>query len=283
MPHAKPSDLLFQARNSRRGIGAFNAICLEHAEAVVQAAEEENAPVILQISENTIAYHGGRIRPLAAACRALIDASTVPILLHLDHATSFRLCQEAADAGFASVMFDASAADYAGNVRSTAQVAAWARSNGIWIEAELGEIGGKDGAHAPGARTDPVEAAAFVAATGVDSLAVAIGSSHGMLDRSADLDLELLGRLVAAVDLPLVLHGSSGVADELIGQAVDRGMVKVNVATQLNQALTEHARSVLSRNPGVADPRKYLGPGRDAMAATVRRLIRVLGRQPVPA
>jgi fructose-bisphosphate aldolase, class II len=283
MPHAKPSDLMLEARNARRGIGAFNAICLEHAEAIVQAAEEENAPVILQISENTIAYHGGRIGPLAAACRALIDTAAVPMVLHLDHATSFRLCREAADAGFTSVMFDASVADYAENVRSTAQVAEWARSHGIWIEAELGEIGGKDGAHAPGARTNPAEAAAFAAATGVDSLAVAIGSSHGMLDRSADLDLDLLSQLVDAVDLPLVLHGSSGVADELIGQAVDRGMVKVNVATQLNQAFTENARTVLSQHPHLADPRKYLGPGRDAMAATVRRLIRVLGRQPVPA
>ena len=276
MSHADPAELIESARSTGRGIGAFNAICLEHAEAIVEAAEEEKIPAILQISENTVAYHGGRIAPLAAACLKLIEGAAVPLALHLDHATTLDLCKEAADAGLRSVMFDASASDYDDNVRRTASASEWARSNGIWIEAELGEIGGKDGAHAPGVRTKPHEAAGFVEATGVNSLAVAIGTSHGMLDRSASLDLELLDSIAKEVSVPLVLHGSSGVSDTLLAAAVAHGMAKVNVATQLNQAFTRSVRTVLDGNTTTADPRTYLAPGRTSIVTTTRRLIRVL-------
>ncbi len=144
------------------------------------------------------------------------------------------------------------------------------------MEAELGEIGGKDGAHAPGVRTDPGEAAAFVAATGVDALAVAVGSSHAMTTRDARLDDDLIARLAAAVPVPLVLHGSSGVPDDGLASAVRHEMVKVNVATHLNAVLTRAVRDALDAEPALVDPRRYLGPGRDAVAAEVARRLLVL-------
>ena len=172
--------------------------------------------------------------------------------------------------------------DYADNVAATREVVARAHDAGVWVEAELGEIGGKDGAHAPGVRTDPVEAAAFVEATGVDGLAVAVGSSHAMLDRSAQLDLELIARLAAAVPVPLVLHGSSGVADEVIASAVESGIRKVNVGTALNIAFTASLRDALSAHPDAVDPRRYTRDARAAMVALVGRFCTVVdgARQP---
>lgn len=177
-------------------------------------------------------------------------------------------------------MFDASKLTYEDNVRATAEAVAWGHERGIWIEAELGKVGGKEGeapldAHAPGVRTDPDEAAAYVAATGVDALAVAVGSSHAMTERTAALDHELIGRLRDAVPVPLVLHGSSGVPDDEIRQAVAAsGMVKINVGTALNTAFTGAVRAHLAENTTGVDPRKYIAPGREAMAATVMRLPR---------
>ena len=173
-------------------------------------------------------------------------------------------------------MFDASKLPYEENVQTTRAAASWAKENGIWLEAELGEIGGKDGAHAPGVRTDPGEALAFVEGTGVDGLAVAVGSSHALVDRTAALDLDLIARLASALPVPLVLHGSSGVPDATLRAAIAAGMVKVNIGTILNVAMTAAVRGALA-DPAIVDPRKYLGPGRDAVALEVRRLLDVLG------
>jgi fructose-bisphosphate aldolase class II len=148
---------------------------------------------------------------------------------------------------------------------------------GLWVEAELGEVGGKAGAHAPGARTDPDEAALFVAETAVDALAVAVGSRHAMTSRGAVLDLDLLARLHAAVPVPLVLHGSSGVPEDALAAAVARGIVKVNVGTALNVAFTAAARDALAEEPDLTDPRRWLAPARDAVAAEVARIVGVLG------
>jgi len=277
VPLMATAEVVSAAAARRGAVGAFNVITLEHAEAVVAGAESAGHAVLLQISQNAVAYHGGRVAPLAAACRELAADAAVAVGLHLDHVEDEALAAEAASAGFGSLMFDASRAPFAENVERTRAVAGRAHLAGLWVEAELGEVGGKGGAHAPGARTDPDEAVLFVAETGVDALAVAVGSQHAMTGRDAVLDLDLLARLHAAVPVPLVLHGSSGVPDAALAHAVDRGVVKVNVGTALNVALTAEVRRQLAADPDVTDPRRWLGPARDAVAAEVARICHVLG------
>lgn len=273
------AELLRPAAQAGRGVGAFNVIQLEHAEAIVAGAEAARTGVVLQISQNTAAFHRG-LAPLARACLAIAEAADVPTVVHLDHATDAALVTEAVDVGITSVMYDASALPHDENVRATASIAADCAKRDVWVEAELGEVGGKDGVHAPGVRTDPDDAAAYVAATGVDALAVAVGSSHAMLTRDAELDTELITRIRSAVPVPLVLHGSSGVPDEGITAAVRAGMTKINIATQLNKTMTAAVRERLDADPKLVDPRKYLGPGRDAVAAEVARLLTVLNPPP---
>lgn len=265
-----------------RGIAAcaFNVIGIEHAEGIARgteaAAQAAGATVILAISENCVRYHGG-LEPIAAATLAIARAADVPVGVHLDHATDAGLVRAAVEAGITSVMFDASGLDYAANVAATAGIAAWCHDRGTWVEAELGEVGGKDGVHAPGARTNPAQAAAYVAATGVDALAVAVGSSHAMLTRDAVLDLGLINEISAAVPVPLVLHGSSGVPDDTLVAAIRAGLVKINIGTQLNKVFTAAVRAVLAADDRLVDPRRYGAAGRDAVAAEVGRLLGVLG------
>ncbi|MGH8939177.1 MAG: class II fructose-bisphosphate aldolase, partial [Actinomycetes bacterium] len=175
-----------------------------------------------------------------------------------------------------SVMVDASKLPYEANVELTRDAVAWAHARALWVEAELGEVGGKDGAHAPGARTDPGEADEFVAATGVDALAVAVGSSHAMTRQTAVLDVELIRQLHDAVPVPLVLHGSSGVPDASLREAVTAGIAKVNIGTALNVAFTAAVRQRLDAETDLVDPRRYLRPARDAMAAVVTASLRAL-------
>jgi fructose-bisphosphate aldolase, class II len=279
MPAETAAAIVAAARAAGRGAGAFNVIGVEHAEAIVAGAEAAGAPVILQISENCVAYHGA-LEPIGRAVLAVAAAAAVPAAVHLDHATGADLVRSAVRLGFGSVMFDASRLSYDDNVAATAELAAWCHGRGIWLEAELGEIGGKDGAHDPRVRTRPGEAAAYVAATGADALAVAVGSSHAMLTRDAVLDLALIGRIRAAVPVPLVLHGSSGVPDEGLTAAVKAGLTKINIATQLNKAFTAAVRRRLEDDAVLVDPRRYLGPARDAVASEVCRLLGVLGARP---
>jgi fructose-bisphosphate aldolase, class II len=248
-------------------------ITLEHAEAIVAGAEAAARPVILQISENAVRFHHRNVWPISAAAAAVAEAAAVPVALHLDHVEDQDLLHTAAAAGFSSVMFDASRLAYDENVRATAGAAGWAHDQGLWLEAELGEVGGKDGAHAPGVRTDPAEAARYADQTGVDGLAVAVGSSHAMTARTAQLDHELIATLRDAVPIPLVLHGSSGVADDELARAVSQGIVKVNVGTILNVAFTGAIRTHLDNHPLAVDPRTYLTPARDDLAAVVTRMI----------
>ncbi|WP_159620234.1 class II fructose-bisphosphate aldolase [Arthrobacter zhaoguopingii] len=268
-------DLLTAAFAAGTGIGGFNVLHLETAEAIVEGAESSGLPVILQISQNCSAYHGA-LAPLALACRAVAAGAHVPVALHLDHAEDERLVDEAIELGFGSVMYDGSTLPYAENVRSTARVAGRARDAGVLVEAELGRIGGKDGAHAPGVRTDPGEARSFVEATGVDALAVAVGSSHAMTERTASLDVGLVRELRAVLEVPLVLHGSSGVPDDTLVAAVRAGMTKINVSTHLNGFFTRAVRGVLEEQPNLVDSRRYLGAGRRALAPEAARLLRLL-------
>ncbi|MET9730266.1 class II fructose-bisphosphate aldolase [Streptomyces sp. NPDC006458] len=275
MPLTPTDDIVGPAYADATGVGAFNVVQIEHAEAIVAGAEQADLPVILQISENTARYHGS-LAPIALASLAMARSARVPVAVHLDHAESPELVLEAVELGFTSVMFDASRLPYDANVEATRAVAEHCHRADVWVEAELGEVGGKDGAHAPGVRTDPDEARAFAAATAVDALAVAVGSSHAMLTRDAVLDFELIARLRNSLDVPLVLHGSSGVGDAELAKAVTSGMTKVNISTHLNRLFTDTARQCLQEAPGVADPRTYLGPARDAVAAEVARLLVVL-------
>lgn len=280
MPLARTGDLVAAAAAQGVGIAAVNMITLEHGEAIVAAAERAETAIIVQISQNAVAFHGGNVHPVAAAAAALATAAGVPVSLHLDHVDDDTLLVAAADAGFSSVMFDAGAKAYAENVQRTRDAARWAHDAGLWIEAELGFVGGKPdaprSAHSAGTRTDPAEAAAYVAETGVDALAVAVGSSHAMTSRDAAIDDALVARIAAAVPVPLVLHGSSGVPDDHLRRAVGAGMVKVNVGTALNVAMTSALRAELAADERVVDPRRYLAPARDAMTATVEHLLAVV-------
>ncbi|WEO99037.1 class II fructose-bisphosphate aldolase [Streptomyces sp. FXJ1.172] len=283
MPLASTGELVTAASAARRAVAAFNVITLEHIEAVIAGAESAGTSVVLQVSENAVKFRYGRLLPLARAAVAAAERATVPVALHLDHVQSDDLLRQAPGAGFGSVMYDAARLPYADNLSATRAAADWAHAQGLWIEAELGQVGGKDGrppldAHAPGARTDPDQARDFVAGTGVDALAVAIGSVHAMTTRTARLDHGLLKRLSAAVAVPLVLHGSSGVPDEGLVEAVVGGIVKVNVGTALNVAMTGAIRGFLAAHPEAVDSRKYLSVGREAMAQEVRRIIGVLTR-----
>ncbi|WP_329619251.1 class II fructose-bisphosphate aldolase [Streptomyces sp. NBC_01255] len=275
MPLTPTDEIVRRARAAGTGVGAFNVLQLEHAQAIVAGAEAADRPVVLQISENTVRYHGA-LEPVALASLAVARAAKVPVAVHLDHAENPDLVREAVALGFGSVMFDASKLPYADNVAATREVVEHCHHHGVWVEAELGEIGGKGGAHTPGVRTDPEEALAFVTATGVDALAVAVGSEHQMLTRDAVLDFELIARLRAAVDTPLVLHGSSGVSDADLTAAIAAGMTKVNVSTHLNKAFTQAIRTHLAEHPTAFDPRHYLTPARTAVAQEVSHLLTVL-------
>jgi fructose-bisphosphate aldolase class II len=273
MPLARTADLVAAAYRAGTGVLAFNVITLEYAEAIVAGAEEANRPVILQLSENAVRFHHGRLAPIAAATAAVAAAAGVPASVHLDHVENVALLHAGAENGVSSAMFGAAKLDYEANVEATRSAAGWAHDRGIFLEAELGEVGGKDGAHAPGVRTDPAEAAAFVAGTGVDALAVAVGSSHAMSERTASLEFDLIAQLRSAVPVPLVLHGSSGVADEDLRRAVSAGITKINVGTLLNVRFTAAVRKHLASDERVTDPRKYFAPARTAIADAVTALL----------
>ncbi|OUD01726.1 class II fructose-bisphosphate aldolase [Streptomyces swartbergensis] len=282
MPLTTTGELITRAAAARSAVASFNVITLEHVEAVITGAESVSAPVVLQVSENAVKFHGGQLLPLARAAVAAAERAAVPVALHLDHVQSETLLHQAAEAGFSSVMYDAARLPYAENLAATRAAVDRAHAQGLWIEAELGQIGGKNGrppldAHAPGARTDPDEARAFVADSGVDSLAVAIGSAHAMTTRTATLDHALLKRLSSTLDVPLVLHGSSGVPDGELTAAVAGGITKVNIGTALNIALTGAIRDFLADHPEAVDPRGYLTVAREAMTRAVARTLRTLG------
>jgi fructose-bisphosphate aldolase class II len=288
VPLAPTGELIAAAAAAGGAVAAFNVITLEHIEAVIAGAEAAGAPVVLQVSENAVKYRYGRLLPLARAAAAAAARAAVPVALHLDHVQSDDLLRQAPGAGFGSVMYDAARLPYQANLDATRAAADWAHAQGLWIEAELGQVGGKNGEpppdpHTPGARTNPDEAAAFVADTGVDALAVAVGSTHAMTTRTAALDHALIERLSAALDVPLVLHGSSGLPDHELTAAVAGGIAKVNIGTALNVAMTGAIREFLAGRPEAVDSRGYLGVGREAMARTVTRLVTVLRDGGTPA
>ncbi|MEU5594838.1 class II fructose-bisphosphate aldolase [Streptomyces sp. NPDC020298] len=272
----RSADLIAEAHASGSGIAAFNVITLEHVQAVADAARRTGRPAIVQISQNAVRHHGGDVMPLAAATTAAARNGDARLALHLDHVEDVALLHRTAECGASSVMFDASRLPDEENIAATREAARWAHGHGLFVEAELGEIGGKGSAHTPGMRTDPKDASRFVAETGVDALAVAVGSSHAMVSRTAALDLELIARIRDEVSVPLVLHGSSGVPHTALRAAVEQGMTKINIGTLLNVAFTRAVRAVLAGQPDLVDPRRYLAPARDAMTHAVAECLTAL-------
>jgi fructose-bisphosphate aldolase class II len=278
------------AHQQNYAIAAFNANTMEQMQAIVLGAQAENAPVIIQISHRALQYVGGggenqrgsEIRGLqymAALGKAAAASVDVPVSLHLDHANENEVLQAIA-LGFTSVMFDGDYLPFAENVATTRRLCKIAHAVGVCMEAEIGEVPKPDGAAfdpADIALTTPEEAEAFVTATGVDLLAIALGSVHGLKDKSVSLDLERLRAIRERVETPLVLHGSSGVNNSDIAAGVKLGLAKVNVATQLSKAFTGAVREALAADTELVDPRKYLGPGREAQIEVVRERLRFVG------
>jgi ketose-bisphosphate aldolase len=275
MSRTTSKDLIDENVKKSTAIGAFNVILLEHAEALVMGAEKAALPLILQISENCVKYHGS-LKPISVATIAIAEASSLPISVHLDHAESEELVKQALDLGYDSVMFDGSKLGYRENVEASQRMRTLCDSYGATLEVEIGEVGGKDGVHAPGIRTKPAEARDFANETGAHLIAVAVGSSHAMSTRDASLDFQLIRDIAAEVKVPLVLHGSSGVSDSDLQEAVRAGMRKINIATHLNGVFTQRVRTELEKNPTLTDPRKYIGLGRDDVSDEVARLLKLL-------
>jgi fructose-bisphosphate aldolase class II len=278
-----PRPWLLEAQRERFAVGAFNANTLEQAQAIAWAAQEERAPVILQVSHRALEFIGNGnptlgLRYMARLCVLAAESVSVPVSVHLDHGTEEEVLQAMA-LGYSSVMFDGNNLPFEDNARTTRRLCEKAHALGISIEAELGEVPRVDlaGRTASVEMTDPDQAATFVSCTGVDALAVAIGSVHGVKHKHVTLDLKRLCAIRACVDVPLVLHGSSGVTDDCIAEGIALGLCKINVATQLNQALTRVVRDQLGDEPTEVDPRRYLKPAREAVMTQVRERIRRFG------
>jgi fructose-bisphosphate aldolase class II len=269
-----PHDLLLRT-SSGAGVAAFNVILTEHLEAFLAAAESTQTGLILQLSQNAARYHGS-LGPIASAILHAARHATVPVAVQLDHADDVDLIREAADLGFTSIMYDGSRLDDAENLEQTTHITAELHRVNIWVEAELGEIGGKNGVHSATARTDPQQAADFVTRTGVDGLAVAVGSSHAMREQTANVDLDLIAAIRRAVEVPLVLHGSSGVDDTSIRAACAAGIRKVNFGTRFNVVMTHVIREMMLASPDLVDPRTYLGAARSAVTDEAAHLLDVV-------
>jgi fructose-bisphosphate aldolase class II len=265
-------------------VGAFNANTMEQAQAIVAAAQAEDAPAIIQVSHRALTYIGSGneilgLQYIAAIGKVAAESVTVPIAMHLDHGTEREVLQALA-LGFTSVMFDGDGLSFDENISITKRLCEAAHSVGVSLEAEVGEVPKPDGKaydESAIALTDPDEASHFAEATGIDTLAVALGSVHGLKTKQIFLELDRLATIRGKVSLPLVLHGSSGVSDQDIRRGITMGLCKVNVATQLAQAFTGAVRDVLKGDAEVVDPRKYLAEGRTAQIEAVRERIRFFG------
>lgn len=266
--------MLENAQKGAYAIAAFNVENMEMAQAVIFAAEELCAPVIVQTTSGTLQYASPGA--FAGMVSRLARDAKIPVALHLDHGNSYELCEECIREGYTSVMIDGSLLPFNGNVSLTRRVVAMAY--GLPVEAELGTVGGKEDHHEAGVQyTDPREAAQFVRETGVFSFAPAIGTAHGIYKAEPKLDLVRLQEIGQAVSVPLVLHGTSGVPHEMVRACIERGVCKVNYATELRIAFSDGVRQALSLNPGAYDPKKYLAAGRDVLQGKVKELIRVCG------
>lgn len=273
------TEMLKKAKEGKYAVGQFNMNNLEFTQAIIEAAEEENSPVILGVSEGALKYMG--LEYTVAMAKAAAEKSSVPIALHLDHGSTFEVAMKVIDAGFSSVMFDGSHYPYEENIEITKRVVEAAHAKGVSVEGELGTIGGTeddlsvDEEHAK--LTNPSEAIDFYSATKVDALAIAVGSAHGVYKGEPKIHFDIIDAVSKQIDIPLVLHGGSGIPDETIRTAISYGIGKVNVNTENQLAFTEKIREILNNDSKVYDPRKYLGPGRQAIKDVVKEKIRLFG------
>ena len=270
-------ELLINAQKNGYAVGAFNVENMEMVQAVIEAAEELQSPVIMQTTPSTLKYADADYFYANVATAA--KKASVPVVLHLDHGSSFELAMKVFRAGYTSIMIDGSHSVFEENIEITKAVVEVCHPANVPVEAELGKVGGKeddlDGG--AGGYTDPAEAAEFVERTGVDFLAVAIGTAHGVYKGIPKLDLERLSEIREAVSVPLVLHGTSGVPDDTVKECIKRGICKVNYATDLRIAFTEGVKSVLEEKPETIDPKKYNAMGRENVKKYVMEKILVCG------
>jgi len=272
-------EMLAEAEKGQYAVGAFNANNMEIVQAIIEAAVEEKSPVILQASQGAIRYAG--LDYIVALVRAGAAKTGLPVALHLDHGTDFAQVMRCIRGGFSSVMYDGSKYPLEENIENTRQVVQVAEAVGVSVEGELGKIGGTEDDISVEERdaflTDPQEALRFVRETGVDALAVAIGTAHGPYKGEPRLDFDRLQEIRRLTGIPLVLHGASGVPDEAIRKAIGLGIRKINIDTELRQNFTAAVKDFIAKNPDNIDPRKILGPAREAMKEAVKKKMRLFG------
>jgi len=279
MPLVSSKTMLNYAMEKGFAVGAFNANNMEIAQAIIEAAEEENAPVIVQISQGAIEYAGADC--LFAIVKSLAEKSNVPVVCHLDHGLDFSTIVKALKIGFTSLMFDGSFLPFEENVRITRELVKIAHAGGVPLEAEIGKI--PDAAKGPLSPeevrkylTTPEEAEEFFTQTKVDFLAVSVGSAHRMKVQAARLDIERIAKIRERIKIPLVLHGASGVTDESLIEAIKAGICKINFATELNKAFTIAIKQKLQSDPEVIDVRKYGRVARESVKRVVKEKIQLL-------
>lgn len=272
-------EMLKNAREGKYAVAQFNINNLEWTKAILTACEDEKSPVILGVSEGAAKYMGGYVS-VNGMVRGLVEAMniTVPVALHLDHGTSFESCKNAIDAGFTSVMIDASKHELEENIRITKEVVDYAAKFNASVEAELGHVGGEeDGITGGILYADKDECVRLVNESGIDMLAPALGSVHGPYKGEPKLGFDEMLEISNATQMGLVLHGGSGIYDEQIKMAIERGTVKINVNTELQVEFTKIVREVLAKDANVYDPRKYLGPGMQGCIEVCTSKIRLFG------
>jgi len=273
------AQLLQKAKREGYAVGAFNLNNMEIAQAIIETAEEERSPVIMQASQGAIQYAG--IDYIAAIARAAAERASVPVSLHLDHGTSFEQNVECLRAGFSSVMFDGSKLPLLENIEITKRICEIAHIVGVSVEGELGQIGKvsdkitKD--QLEKVKANPQEAEQFAKQTGVDALAIAVGNIHGMQKQEAEIDVPLIQTVQRLTNVPLVLHGASGIPDESVRQAIRAGICKINIDTELRKAFVRGINIILKEDPGTIDARKILGKAKTEMKEAVREKIRLFG------
>ena len=277
MPLVTSEKMLADAQKGGYAVGAFNVENMEMVKAVIAAAEELRAPVMLQTTPSTVKY--ASVDMYSAMAMAEAKKATVPVCMHLDHGNSYELALAAMEAGYTSVMIDGSHEDFENNIAVSKKVADVAKAKGIPVEAELGKVGGKEDDLEAEAdtNTDPQEAKEFVERTGVNSLAIAIGTAHGFYVGTPVLDKERVSQIRELVDIPLVLHGASGLTDEDVRECVSRGICKVNFATELRVAYTDAVKKLLAEKPETFDPKKLGVVGMEAVKQLVMERMKVCG------